>query len=380
MPEFIFHNPTRIVFGKDTIKYIGAELKRDGRKKILLLAGGGSIKDNGVYEKVTKSLKDNNIEWIEHWGIRPNPVLSKAYEILQSIKGKEIDACLAVGGGSVIDTAKSIAAGYYLNDIWDAYDRKIEILRALPIYTILTISATGSEMNQFAVLTNESLKRKWNIASDFLYPRVSIIDPLVQMSLPWTQTVNGAIDAVAHIMEYYFTGTSELTTMSIDEALMKSIIAMTDRLMSSPNDYTARANLAWSATLALNGLSGAGLKDGDWTSHWIEHALSANYPDIAHGAGLGVIFPAWIKYMKSYNVVTFSTWAKNVWGTIDVDEAVNKMKEKIKKWGHPVSLEELAVPENMFEQIALNTLEIGHVGAFKEMEKEDIISILKLAA
>ena len=380
MRNFTFHNPTRVIFGKNTIKEIGPAIRENGAKKVLLVAGGGSIKKNGVYDAVANSLKEHGIEWIEFWGVRPNPVLSKTREAIEIARKNNVDAILAVGGGSVIDTAKSVAAGVYLDNIWDVYEKKAEIEKALPIYTVLTISAAGSEMDQFAVMTDEESRRKWNIMSDHIYPRVSIIDPSAQMSLPWYQTVNGALDALAHIMEYYFTAKEEEAALSVDEALMRTIIYVVDRLQKKKNDYSARASLAWAATLALNGTSGAGIGDGDWASHWIEHAVSALYPDVAHGAGLGVIFPAWILYMEKHNPGTFKRWARAVWGERSVKGAVLKMRKKLKKWKAPVTLEELGIKKADIAKIADKALEVGGVGSLKELNRKDMISILELAS
>jgi len=379
MANFVFYNPTRVVFGKGTIKDIGKLMKENGAKKALLVAGSGSIKNNGVYNTVVKSLKDSGVLWVEAWGVRANPVLSKAKEMIDLARKEGVDSVLAVGGGSVIDTAKSVAAGFYLDDIWEAYEHKAGIEKALPVYTVLTISAAGSEMDQFAVLTNEEKKRKWNIASDAIYPKVSIVDPSVQATLPWDQTVNGALDALAHIMEFYFVGKNEETVMAIDEALMRTIIRSVDVLKKDPESYDPRADLAWAATLALNGTSGAGLRGGDWSSHWIEHALSALYPDVAHGAGLGVIFPAWIEYVKEENPATFKRWAKNVWGAKDASSAVKKMRERIKKWGNPVSLREFGVKKEDLGAIADKAIEVGKLGALKELGRAEVLAILKKA-
>ena len=301
MENFTFYNPTRIIFGKDTVEQIGGVIKEAGFRRVLLVTGGGSIRKNGVYDAVSQSLREAGINWAEAWGVRPNPVLSKAQEIIELAKTEQVEAVLAVGGGSVIDTAKSVAAGVLVPDIWAAFERRVEVTRALPIFVVLTMSGTGSEMDPLAVLTHEGEVKKWVLRSPALFPRASIIDPTVQYSLPWHQTVNGAIDALTHVMEFYFLGTWEETTLALDEALMRTIISMTHRLQKNPRSYEARANLAWAASLALNGLTGVGLREGDFATHRIETAMSAVFPEIAHGAGLGVLFPAWIEYLKDYN-------------------------------------------------------------------------------
>jgi len=379
MASFTFYNPTRLIFGKDTIKEIGPSIKKDGAKKVLMIAGGGSIKKNGVYDAVVRSLEKSGIKWVEVWGVRANPVLQKANECIWTARENSVDAVLAVGGGSVIDTAKTVAAGFYLENIWEAYEHKVEIEKALPVYTVLTISAAGSEMDQYAVLTNENSLRKWNIMSEALYPKASVIDPSVQETLPWRQTVNGALDALAHIMEYYFLGEGEETVMAMDESLMRSIVKAVDRLQSAPGDYEARADLAWAATLALNGISGAGLRGGDWASHWIEHAVSALFPQVAHGAGLGVIFPAWIECVSDASPAVFQRWAKNVWGSKDVYEALEKFRDKVCKWGNPASLGELGIKEEDLPGIASKAMEVKEVGVLKPLKEKDIVTLIKKA-
>ncbi len=379
MNNFVFYNPTKIIFGRNTIKNIGSEIKNAGYKRIILLAGGGSIKNNGVYNSIVDSMRREGLEWIEVWGIRPNPVLSKVKEIINLMRSNKIEAILAAGGGSVIDTAKAAAAGYYLEDIWDAFEKKVAIKNALPIFVILTLSATGSEMNPYAVITNEEKKLKWNISSSHLFPKVSIIDPEIQNTLPWKQTVNGAIDALAHIMEYYSLGKNEESVLSIDEALMNTIISMVDKLQEEPKNYELRANLAWSATLALNGISGVALKEGDWSTHIIEHSLSALHPEISHGTGLGIILPAWIQYIKEYNPAVFKRWSIKIWNCETINDALKKLKAKLTKWSAPTSLSELGLNKNDIYDIADNSALSSPFGQLKKLYREDIINILSIA-
>jgi len=379
MNNFVFYNPTRLIFGKNTIPRIGEEIKKTGLKKVLFIAGGGSIRKNGVYEQTADSLRKAGIEWVETWGVQPNPVLSKVREMTDLAKKEKVEAVLAVGGGSVIDSGKSVAAGMFLDDPWQAYQSKQEVSEALPLFAVLTISATGTEMDPFAVLTNEKDKKKWNISGPALYPRVSIVDPSVQATLPWCQTANGAIDALSHIMEFYFMGGSAETVLSLDEALFRSIVSMTDKLKADPSDYEARANLAWAATMALNGTSGAGQSGGDWASHGIEHAVSALNPDVAHGAGLGVIFPAWISYCRDTDPELFRRWALNIWGADSVEAGVRAYKQKISDWGNPVRLSSLGVDEYQFQAIADHVLKHGMTGSKKVLSRGDLINILKLS-
>ncbi len=378
MNNFTFYNPTKIIFGRDKINKIGPELKSANIKRVLLLAGKGSIKSNGLYQKILESLEDKQIDLFEMWGVQANPTLEKVNEAIKFARDNQVDAILAVGGGSVIDSAKAVAVGYYLDELWPFMQGKVKATEALPIYTILTISATGSEMNSGFVITNTQTKQKWGGGSPLLFPKVSIIDPSVQFSLPWNQTVNGGLDAIAHIFEYYFVNPEAIATKEIDKALVKTIIAMVDRLSNDPQDYTARANLAWSATLALNGISGVAMDGGDWACHIIEHALSALYPKIAHGAGLGVIFPAWIEYMVFKYPDKFKDWYE-IWGQDNNIAALISMRNKIREWGSPISLRDLCIHKDDLSIIADKIMEFPAIGRFSKFSREDIEAILILA-
>lgn len=378
MKNFCFYNPTKIVFGKDKVKEIGKEIRANNHKKVLLLAGKGSIKANGVYDQIIASLKEKQIEAVEVWGVQVNPTLEKVTEAIEIARKNGVDAILAVGGGSVIDSAKATAVGYYLDDLWSFMQKKVTADRALPLYTVLTLSATGSEMNSGFVITNTQTQQKWGGGSPLLFPKVSIIDPTVQFSLPWEQTVNGALDAIAHIFEYYFADEAAIATKEIDKALVKTIITMTDRLQNDPQDYIARANLAWSATLALNGISGIAMNGGDWACHTIEHAFSALHPKIAHGAGLGVIFPAWIEYMVFKYPEKFNDWFE-IWGESNSMAGLISMRNKIREWGSPVSLRDLCLHKSDLGMITDKIMEFSTIGNVSQFIREDIESILLLA-
>lgn len=378
MNNFSFYNPTKIIFGRDSIDKIGIELSCGKYERVLLLAGKGSIKRNGVYDQVTKSLQANGISFMEMWGVQPNPTLEKVREAIIFARENKIDAILAVGGGSVIDSAKAISVGFYLEDVWQFMQRKVVAKQALPLYTVLTMSATGSEMNSGFVLTNTETKQKWGSGSNLLFPKVSIIDPAAQFSLPWEQTVNGGLDAIAHILEYYFVDSEAVTTRAVNKALMKTVIAMLDRLQTNPKDYTARANLAWSATMALNGISGIGMNGGDWACHTIEHALSAIHPQISHGAGLGVIFPAWIEYMALKDSERFADWFE-AWGETNTITGLITMRKKIRDWGSPVSLRDLCIHKDDLPKIVDKIMEFPVIGGMSKFKRDDIEAILLLA-
>ncbi len=379
MESFSFHNPTRIHFGAGMIEQLGPELQNAGVRKCLLVAGSGSIRANGVHQQVCDSLRSSQIDWTEAWGVQANPTLEKVRELVALAKTEQVDAVLAVGGGSVIDSAKAAAAGFYLPDIWDAYAGKERVSKALPVFTVLTISATGSEMNGNAVITNTAEKKKWSISSPLLYPRVSIIDPAVQSSLPWRQTVNGALDATAHILEYFFMDERAEATLAIDAALLKTITATTNRLQQDPNDLVARGNLAWSATLALNGISGAGLQGGDWSCHSIEHAFSVLDPRIAHGEGLGVIFPAWIEYVSEKQPERFVYWAQNVYSANSVSHALLRFRDQIETWGSAICLRDLGLHEHQLPDLRDIIMSSRGVGRIHKFSAADIEALLMLA-
>jgi alcohol dehydrogenase YqhD (iron-dependent ADH family) len=378
MENFIFENPTRLVFGRNTIDTIGSEIGAKGCRNLLLVAGGGSIRSNGVYQKATASLVSAGIQWGELWGVQPNPTLDKALEGVAEARKRKADGVLAIGGGSAIDTAKAIAAGVFLEDLWQAYEETVKIERALPVFAILTLSATGTEMNHFAVLTDTAQRKKWGLGSRFFYPTVSIVDPTAQLSLPWEQTRNGAIDAMSHVMEFYFSARDQETALALNESLLRSIVVATDRLQQQPEDYASRANLAWAATLALNGVSGATMV-GDFMTHALEHTVSAFYPQVAHGAGLGVIHPAWIEYMKPIYPATFARWARNVWGADSVAEGVTRMRACLQRWGAATRLRELGVAKEQIPAMAASIPPSRRKTRLKEMELADLEAILYLA-
>lgn len=379
MHSFEFYNPTRVVFGRGTVQQVGGAIAREGAHKVLLVGGEGSIRENGVYQAVIQSLNVAGINVIEAWGVRPNPELVLAQQLVQIAREQQVDGVLAVGGGSVIDTAKCVAAGVYVDNLWSCFERRCCIERALPIFAVLTISASGSEMDQWAVLTESEQHRKWSISSPVLYPRVAIVDPSVQTSLPWRQTVNGAIAVLSHIMASYLVGTFEETTLALDEGLMRTVIRMVDRLQADHADYGARANLAWAATLAMNGLSSAGIDDSDWSARSIESAMSALHPNVAHGAGMAVILPAWMTYQRENNPGQFQRWAKAVWDAETVEEGITAMKTAFQRWGAPSTLGDLGIAAGELRDIAFNALAEGPLGKLRILTARDVVELLKPA-
>jgi len=384
--NFVFHNPTRVIFGKDTIRQVGAEIRQHGVQKVLLMYGKGSIFQNGVYAAVTASLKEQGIEYIELGGVQPNPVLSKVREAISLARENQVQGILAVGGGSVIDSAKAVALGfYYPGDVWDFFEKKVAVKQALPIFTVLTLSATASEMNHFAVITKDDERKKWGMGSPLVYPRVSVIDPSVQVSLSSRQTVNGAVDTLTHAFEYYFDG---LTGTDLQdefiEGIARTVMRHVNIVLDEPANYESRAQLAWCATLALNGIVGVGRLGGDWSSHTIEHSLSALY-DVDHGQGLAVIMPAWMRYVYKQDIPKFERLAVNVFGIKEgtAEEkalrSIDSLQDFYRKIGAPVTLRELNIDFEELAKIADNAALMSPFGALKKLYREDILAILKLA-
>lgn len=363
------------------------KLKPQDLKKFILHYGKASIFKNGVYDSVTKTLKENNIEFIECGGVKPNPVLSKVYEAVDICKKENVDAILAVGGGSVIDSAKAIGAGaVYNGDIWDAFEGKTRLKNSLPIFTVLTISATGSEMNAFAVVTKEDEKKKWAFSAGVSsFPRVSVIDPSIQSTLPKEQTAHGAVDAMSHIFELYFDGSTNTDIMDeYSEGLLRTIIKHTKILLKDSQNYNSRAQLVWAATLALNGSNSTGRNWGDWATHSMEHSISA-YHDIAHGAGLAIMFPAWMKYVYKIIPEKFARLAENVFGITEgsIEEKALAGIEEIKKIyeeiGEPISLTDINLSEKDIQALTDNASLQAPLGKLKKLDKHDIESIFKIA-
>lgn len=387
MQNFEYHNPTKVVFGKGTISKIGSEIKKHGIDKVLMLYGKSSIFKNGVYDQTVASLKEAGVEFVELGGVKPNPVLSKVMEAVELCRKEKVGGILAVGGGSVLDSAKAAGAGYYLgDDIWSIFDGRKIAEKSLPVFTILTISATGSEMNSGGVITKEDENKKWPFrASTPSFPKVSIIDPDVQSALPREQTVYGAVDALSHIFEYYFDGAKESEIQDeIAEAMMRVIMKHAKILLDDPLNYDSRAQLAWCATLALNGSTAIGRNYGDWSSHMLEHSVSAFY-DIAHGAGLAIVFPAWMKYVYKYNLKKFARFAEKIFNIeigSDEDKAVKGIEaliEYYKSIGAPVTLREAGVSENEIEKLTDNAVLRTPLGRLRQLNRGDIEAIFKLA-
>lgn len=373
--EFTLNIPVKYIFGKGAIKKIGAEIAAENIKNVLLLAGGGSIKKNGVYEQVIASLKQSGIEWTELWDVQPNPVLSHTRKAIEIVKKEGLEAILAVGGGSVIDEAKAIAGGFYLDDVWEAYTGKARIKKALPVFTVLTISAAASEINSNSVILNEETKQKWSTASAAIFPKVSIVDPTVQTSLPWNQTANGFVDSMSHITEVYFTDEVEIS-LELYEGIMRTLINSVKKLRVNNDDQIARANMVYSSSMALSAFPRCG-SGGDWSQHAIEHGISGMFPKIAHGAGLSAIYPAWLEFMYPYNKHIFERWAKKVFAVDTFAEGLNIFVHLLKEIDAPYSIKQLAIKEEDIEPMTDLILQLGKPGKLKSLDKADIVTIFR---
>lgn len=385
MENFVFQNPTRIIFGRDTENQVGGELK--GYKKVLLHYGRNSIKRSGLYDRVVASLKAAGVSFVELGGVKPNPTLDLVHEGIELCRKEGVDVILAVGGGSAIDSAKAIAMGVpYQGDVWDFYLGKGEPKSALPVCTILTIAAAGSESSDGTVISKADGEWKYGFGSDLLYPIFSILNPALTMTLPAYQTACGIADMSAHLFERYFTmsANTDLSDRLI-EATLQTINLYGPRAVACPDDYEARAEIMWAGTLAHNGLFGMG-REEDWASHQIEHELSAIY-DVPHGAGLAVVFPAWMKHVYKRNIPRFSQFARRVWG-IDFAEdqseqaalaGIERQKAFFASIGLPVTLEQLGIPADRIEEMAEKAVLRGALGSFQKLSSKDVSAIYNLA-
>lgn len=382
MLNFNYSIPTNIFFGKDQIEVLGREIKKYGNK-VLLVYGGGSIKKNGIYDEVIEILTKENIEYHELSGIEPNPRITSVREGVKICREKNIDLVLAVGGGSTIDCSKVIAAGfYYEGDAWDIVLDSSKITDVLPIASILTLSATGSEMDKSAVITNIETNQKLGVGHPKMSPKFSILDPTYTFSVPKNQTAAGTVDIMSHIFETYFSNTSEAYLQNrMSEALLKTCINYGIKAMDNPTDYEARANLMWAGSLAINGLLSYG-KRTEWSTHAMEHELSAFY-DITHGVGLAILTPNWMEYaLDEQNIDKFVEYGVNVWDICDSKDklviaklAIEKTREYFKLLGMPQTLREVEIGEEKLEEMAKQATDRGTLGSFKPLNKEDVLNI-----
>lgn len=374
MNNFSFCNPTQIEFGDNKERNIGEYIKNHGIKKVLLVYGSERIKKDGLFDVVTNSLKENGIEFVSFGGVVSNPILSTVEEAIKVAKENSVEAILSVGGGSVLDSSKTIAVGALVsNNVWDFFIGKTQIKKALPIFDIITLAATGSEMNGYAVITNEKTKQKFSIFSSFIYPKLSIINPELQRSVSKEYLVYSATDIIAHTIEAYFTASYHPVYQSrVCEAIIKTVIDTTEILLENSDDYNARGEFAWAATNALNGTTTVGLGQFDFPNHMIEHALSALY-NVPHGAGLSVVMPAWMKWYKNKNEKQFERFAKEIFGKNSADEGIYALELWFNKIGTPTKLTQFELNSENIKDILEN------LSFQNEYSQKDLEEILNLA-
>ncbi|MGG4489948.1 iron-containing alcohol dehydrogenase [Metabacillus idriensis] len=384
MESFTYHNPTKLIFGKDQLEQLKTEVPKYG-KNVLLVYGGGSIKRNGLYDKVLAQLEEIGANVFELAGVEPNPRLSTVKRGVNLSKSENIDFLLAVGGGSVIDCTKAIAAGAkYDGDAWDIVTKKHMPAEALPFGTVLTLAATGSEMNSGSVITNWETQEKYGWGSPLTFPKFSILDPVNTYTVPQDQTVYGMVDMMSHVFEQYFHHTKNTPLQDrFCEAALKTVIETAPKLMSDLENYELRETILYSGTIALNGSLQMGYR-GDWATHNIEHAVSAVY-DIPHAGGLAILFPNWMRHTLDENVERFKQVAERVFnvdpeGKSDRDialEGIDKLSEFWSSLGAPNRLADYDITDEKLDLIADKAMANGEFGNFKKLNKEDVLAILR---
>ena len=386
MKNFTWWNPTIVLFGRGSVLQLADQLEAAGVESVLLLYGGKAIFKNGVYTQVADALTKKGIAFPELGGVRPNPRIDKVREAVARIKASPVDAIVPVGGGSVFDSAKAVAAGAcYDGDPWDFFEGR-EVGRALPIFGVLTASATSSEVNGIAVVSNPEKEAKTSMNSPLLYPRVSAIDPSFQFSLPETQTVYGGIDIMAHVLERVLDGDEGVEL--VDEqgyALLRSMTRLIPDLLEEPEDYDARAEYAWAGSLAHNGALSCGRATrGDFSSHKLGHSLSLLF-DVPHGASLSVMMPAWARYLCERHPAPFARLAEAVFDVFDGSEeeraveGIDLLEDFFRSVGAPTTLRELNIGEADIARLAANASARGNFGVLKSLDANDVLEIYKLA-
>ncbi|MGI6835296.1 iron-containing alcohol dehydrogenase [Bacillus paralicheniformis] len=387
MENFSYYNPTKLIFGKGQLEQLRKELKEYG-KNVLLVYGGGSIKKNGLYDEVTRVLKEEGADMHELSGVEPNPRLATVKKGIELCARHEIDFLLAVGGGSVIDCTKAIAAGAkYDGDPWDIFSKKTTAKDALPFGTILTLAATGSEMNPDSVITNWETNEKYVWGSDVTHPKFSILDPENTFSVPENQTVYGIVDMMSHVFEQYFHNVKNTPLQDrMCFSVLQTVIETAPKLLEDLQNYEHRETILYAGTIALNGTLQMGYF-GDWASHTMEHAVSAVY-DIPHAGGLAILFPNWMRYTLDTNVSRFKALMLNMFdidteGKTDKDIALEGIDRLSAFWtslGAPSRLADYGIGEeklDLIADIAAKEIEHGGFANFQKLNKDDVLAILR---
>ncbi len=388
MLNFIYNTPTKVYFGKDTHLKVGSIINDLGYKKIMLQYGKGSIKKSGLYEQIISQLKEYNIEFIECFGVEPNPKIEFVRNAIKLAKEENVEFILAVGGGSVLDSSKFTALGAVTDtDVWDFAMGKATPTLALPVGCILTISAAGSEMSSSAVISNLSISKKKGCTTELNRCKFAICNPELTYSVGKYQTACGIVDIMAHTMERYFTNLPPTPlTDSIAESILKNVVSAGKIAMENPTDYEARATLMWASSLSHNGLTSCG-REGYLAVHQLEHAVSGEFDHVAHGAGLAVLFPAWAKFIYKQNVKRFYQFAVNVWGVTEEDEnkganlGIEKMAEFFKSLGIQTRLSEFGIKKEDLPKLATlcTNNKSTFVKSYIPLGFDEILEIFKLA-
>lgn len=390
MNDFTYYSPTRIVFGHEAVQQLGGLLQAGGYRKVLLHYGGGSIKQNGIYDAVAGQLTAAGIAYVELGAVAPNPKIGLIREGVTLCKAENVDFILAVGGGSVIDSAKAIAMGAVIDfDVWELYLTKQNIGKALPVGSVLTIAAAGSELSDGTVVTNPEGALKRDYGADYLRPVFAIMNPEYTFSVSKFQTGCGIVDIMMHTLERYFTHTEGVAlTDELAEGLLRAVIDAGRAAIANGEDYEARATLMLAGSFSHNGLTGLGRR-ADWATHQIEHELSGMYDFVAHGAGLAAIFPAWCRYVWREEPARFVRYAEKVWG-IDpagkdveavVDAGIQATEAYFREMGMPTRLSDLDIGEEKIDEMAEKATYFGKrkLGGFLTLDAKEIADIYRLA-
>lgn len=381
MKAFTFYNPTRIEFGKGKEANLGQYIHEFGVGSVLILHGSDRIKQDGLFDRVTASLEKQGVAFESMGGVISNPLISRVRDAVDVVKKRDLKGILAVGGGSVSDSAKAIAAGAkYAGDVWDFFVGKAEVKEALPVFTVMTLAATGSEMNPYGVVTNSETDQKYPIGSPLLFPKVSVINPELMASVTPEYLAYSAVDIFSHCLDLYFTATVLPSyTAALIENILTTVRRTTNVLMKNPNDYDARGEFAWAATMALNGNTFVGVEGNSFDTHMIEHAMGALY-NVPHGAGLAVVLPAWMESIKEQIPERLEMFAQNVFNVTSKEEGIAALTQWFRSIGAPVTFAEAGLSDDAVDPIAENAFGNATLwGMEKLYPKERIADILKLA-
>lgn len=383
MRSFVFESPTKVIFGKNSLPKLGAQCRQIGNK-VLWVYGQQSLKQNNTYKHIRQSLADSNLTIFEHGGVQPNPTTSPVRQGIELARAHNIQLILGTGGGSVMDTAKAIAAGALAeHDVWQLFRGKKGIRQALPVITVPTVAGSGSETNSGMVLTNDESRIKLGIGNKCLFPKVAILDPTLTFSVPQSLTATGAVDTLCHLLEFYFNREEEYSPLQdhYSEAIMTTVMESAPVALTHPKDYDARANLMWASSLALNGLSSAGLGWVGFPIHMIEHAISGRY-ETSHGAGLAALLRGWLNFQRDHiepRLAMFSRRVLKVREGSCADVATHGIDELmvwLRRMNLPSSLTELNIPRDDIPKIAKHALTQAKLWRLRDYDEDKITAIL----